>query len=478
MSSWSIGKKLTLCWGLLTLCVLGLGSASIYSVRQLTRELDTSANVIARKTHLISEIQHHVEQLRVAQRGVILYTLMNFPDRVRHDRDLYQASSAQIFDNSAQLRPMLVYPKSKDALAVVENNMAAWKPLFGQVDQLCASHRTGAELSSVVAETLKLADGMTESAKTVMAAQAALQSEALARAAATQQRSVWSVIVFTALALAGGIVMLAVVRSVSAKLRQVGGDIARAAGEVSSASQHIASTSSSLAQGASEQAAAIEEVSASTTEITAMAEADSRNSRQAADHIHEVSGALVRCNDKMTEMQASMHQIQTSSGKIGKIIQAIDEIAFQTNILALNAAVEAARAGQAGAGFAVVADEVRALAQRCAQAAKETSALIEEAITSSRDGAGRFEQVIGELGLVREGAQRARTMIDEVSTGAGQQLSGVQEISRSIAQMEQATQHAAASSEEAAGASEELSAEAASMRNAAQVLAQLVGGAD
>src|SRR5205814_9930224 len=114
------------------------------------------------------------------------------------------------------------------------------------------------------------------------------------------------------------------------------------------------------------------------------------------------------------KMVQAMSDIKTQSDKISKIIKVIDEIAFQTNILALNAAVEAARAGEAGMGFAVVADEVRNLAQRCAQAAKDTAALIEESIAKSADGKVKVDQVAQSIQGITEGSSKIKTLVDEV----------------------------------------------------------------
>ena len=135
--------------------------------------------------------------------------------------------------------------------------------------------------------------------------------------------------------------------------------------------------------------------------------------------------------------------------KIAKIIKVIDEIAFQTNILALNAAVEAARAGEAGMGFAVVADEVRSLAQRCAQAAKDTAALIEESILKSGDGKGKVDQVTTAIRTITADTTSVKTLVEEVSLASQEQARGIQQIGKAIVQMEQVTQSTAANAEEA-----------------------------
>jgi methyl-accepting chemotaxis protein len=171
-----------------------------------------------------------------------------------------------------------------------------------------------------------------------------------------------------------------------------------------------------------------------------------------------------------------MQQINASSDKISKIIKVIDEIAFQTNILALNAAVEAARAGEAGMGFAVVADEVRNLAQRSAQAAKDTAGLIEESIATSREGSAKLEQVAGVIRAITESATQVKTLVDEVNMGSQEQSKGIDQIAKAVAQMDQVTQGTAASAEESASASEELSAQAQALNHIVSALGTLVGG--
>jgi methyl-accepting chemotaxis protein len=181
-------------------------------------------------------------------------------------------------------------------------------------------------------------------------------------------------------------------------------------------------------------------------------------------------------NQKLEQMVASMTEINTSSEKVSKIIKVIDEIAFQTNILALNAAVEAARAGEAGMGFAVVADEVRNLAQRCAQAAKDTAALIEESLGKSREGMSNLDHVAEAIRSITESSAKVKVLVDEVNLGSQEQERGIEQIAKAIVQMEQVTQKNAANAEESASASEELSGQAETMKAVVGQLQALVIG--
>jgi methyl-accepting chemotaxis protein len=192
--------------------------------------------------------------------------------------------------------------------------------------------------------------------------------------------------------------------------------------------------------------------------------------------VNETAMQVGRSNTALREMVASMEAIKTSSEKVAKIIKTIDEIAFQTNILALNAAVEAARAGEAGMGFAVVADEVRNLAQRSAVAARDTAALIEEAITSSHKGAEKLDQVSISIGAITESANRVKSLVEEVSESSKQQTIGIDQTSTAIAQISRVTQTSAASAEESAAASEQLSAQAETMRELVLSLSAMVDG--
>jgi methyl-accepting chemotaxis protein/methyl-accepting chemotaxis protein-1 (serine sensor receptor) len=207
-----------------------------------------------------------------------------------------------------------------------------------------------------------------------------------------------------------------------------------------------------------------------------MARKNAENSNAAAGNMTEASQRVEEANRNLAQMVVSMTEINASSDKISKIIKVIDEIAFQTNILALNAAVEAARAGEAGMGFAVVADEVRNLAQRCAQAAKDTAGLIEESIAKSNDGKTKLDQVATAVGSITDVANKVKTLVDEVKLGSEEQARGIEQVAKAITQMEKVTQTTAANAEESASASEELSAQSDTLRSIVARLNGMVGG--
>ena len=254
---------------------------------------------------------------------------------------------------------------------------------------------------------------------------------------------------------------------VASTLRQGADQVTVAAGQVSTASQ-------TLAEGSSEQAASIEETSSSLEEMSSMTKRNAENAHKANELAKQARNVAERGSGDMQNMSAAMQSIKASSDDIAKIIKTIDEIAFQTNILALNAAVEAARAGEAGMGFAVVADEVRNLAQRSAQAAKETAAKIESAIGNSAQGVQISNKVAEVLNEIVATVRQVDELVAEVSSASREQTQGITQINSAVGQMDKVTQGNAATAEESAAAAEELNAQAMAMKQAVGDLLKLV----
>src|SRR5262245_33629565 len=183
-------------------------------------------------------------------------------------------------------------------------------------------------------------------------------------------------------------------------------------------------------------------------EMASMTRQNAEHSHTAATLMGEVDGRVKGSNQALGDMISSMTSIQESSRQVAKIIKTIDEIAFQTNILALNAAVEAARAGEAGAGFAVVADEVRNLAQRSAQAARDTAGMTDASIQRTEAGSERVTEVAHAIAGITESVTKVKGLVEEVSVASRQQSTGIDQVSQAIAQMEKVTQTTAATAEE------------------------------
>jgi len=268
-----------------------------------------------------------------------------------------------------------------------------------------------------------------------------------------------------------------IIRSINRILNNVASSLADGSDQVASAAGQVSSSSQSLAEGASEQAASLEETSSSLEEMSSMTKRNADNAQMANDLAKQARAAADKGSTDMHAMSSAMEAIKVSSDDIAKIIKTIDEIAFQTNILALNAAVEAARAGEAGMGFAVVADEVRNLAQRSAQAAKETAAKIEGAITKTGQGVEISGTVVQTLNDIVAKVRQVDELISEVAGASREQTQGITQINTAVGQMDKVTQSNAANAEESAAAAEELNAQAASMKESVNELLQLVSGA-
>jgi len=276
--------------------------------------------------------------------------------------------------------------------------------------------------------------------------------------------------------LAGIAIAAAILRSGISHLRRLAEQMLEGAGQLTVSSNRLVSVSQSLARGASEQAASLEQSASSAAGITAITRKNTENTRTVAGLMNQTAQLVDGANHNLGAMVRSMKEIDESSDKISRIIKVIDEIAFQTNILALNAAVEAARAGEAGMGFAVVAEEVRNLAQRSAQAAKDTAALIEESISKSQEGGKKLQQVAGSISQITGSASQVKTLVDEVEAGSQEQARGIEQIATAVGHMEQVTHRSATETEQSAADIEQLANQARSLYAVVDRMRGLVGG--
>ncbi len=268
-----------------------------------------------------------------------------------------------------------------------------------------------------------------------------------------------------------------IVTGINRVLNHVASSLDEGSSQVGSAANQVSGASQSLAEGASEQAASLEETSSSLEEMASMTKRNSENAQKANELAKHARSAADKGANDMRAMSTAMEAIKVSSDDIAKIIKTIDEIAFQTNILALNAAVEAARAGEAGMGFAVVADEVRNLAQRSAQAAKETAGKIEGAIAKTGQGVDISTTVAQTLNDIVTKVRQVDELVGEVASASREQTQGISQINTAVSQMDKVTQSNAANAEESAAAAEELNSQAEVMKHSVAELLELVGGA-
>ncbi|SHH83005.1 methyl-accepting chemotaxis protein [Clostridium grantii] len=233
-------------------------------------------------------------------------------------------------------------------------------------------------------------------------------------------------------------------------------NINEATDQVTSGAKKVANSSASLAQGSTQQASSIEELTASIAEIASQTKQNAESANKAKAISTTAQDNLGQSFSQMQEMLSAMEEINSASNNISKIIKVIDEIAFQTNILALNAAVEAARAGQHGKGFAVVAEEVRNLAARSANAAKETTSMIEDSIKKVTYGTKIADTTAEALMQVVSGVEEVTSLVDSIAIASNQQTIGVDQINIGITQIGNIVQITSSTSEETASASQQL----------------------
>jgi methyl-accepting chemotaxis protein len=234
--------------------------------------------------------------------------------------------------------------------------------------------------------------------------------------------------------------------------------------QVATGARQVSDSSQSLSQGATESASSLEQISSSMQEITSQTRQNAENAGHANQMAIQTRTSAEAGSKEMAQMVNAMNEINESAGNISKIIKSIDDIAFQTNLLALNAAVEAARAGKHGKGFTVVAEEVRNLAQKSAEAAKETAEMIESSIKKTEVGTRIALETSKALEEIVVNITKMSDVVGEIASASKEQEQGISQINQGLSQVDQVTQQVTANAEESASASEELSSQASQLR--------------
>ena len=344
----------------------------------------------------------------------------------------------------------------------LDSVLLAW----GDAQPLSRSGKKAEAVDLFARTGVKSAEDLDIAAKELVASNKTESDRIGARAeVAVHNANVWLWSLLAASFLLSGTLAAYLIRSMNSALRETIHGVNAGSSQVLKAASMISSSSRSLAEGATRQAAALEETSAAGVQISSTAARNVDSCGSAAQLVATAAKRFHDSNQALHAMVTEMAEIDAASGKISQIIRSIDEIAFQTNILALNAAVEAARAGEAGMGFAVVAGEVRMLAQRSAQAARDTSTLIEASISKTRGGAQKIKDVAEMIGSFGEITGNLKELIEEIDLGSQEQAKGIAQVSKAIMSLEQLTQDTAAHAEEGAAASEELVSQSKSLQN-------------
>ena len=463
--------------GFLVVIAVGGELYSVLAARHLRNQTLEELNAGARRLDQSRQIAISIANMRVAMRGVSMFSMMKNPQQVHKARATFDASVSDMRTVLQEMEKAELTAEERAAVTQIRSGADQWLAGFGQFADLSqAGH--GDQASVLALKTLTpIIDSLQQRTAELGRINRTRQDNATERTRTSMRTSEllnWTLALFVC---AVGCASLLLVSVMAKALREIAASIGTGAREVSAAATQVSSASQSLAQGSSQQAASLEETSAAAQQINSMAQRNTENSQTSVKIVADSGVKFDEANRALEQMVVASNEIETSSDKISKIIKVIDEIAFQTNILALNAAVEAARAGEAGMGFAVVADEVRNLAQRCAQAARDTAGLIEESIATAGDGNAKLDQMAGAVRSMTQSAVRVKSLVDEVNLGSQEQARGLEQISRSIVEMEQVTQKTAAEAEESASASEELTAQSQSMTSIADRLSVLVDGA-
>ena len=471
MKNWTIGKRVTIGFAAILILLGVMAAASIVLLRQIKGHQEGILGDALPGITASGQIKYLTSETELTVSRVVT---AKTPEARKTFEDNMQAQMNQIQKVLDDYEKTIVRSEDREQF----NRLVAARDLYLKalnpvLEAASAGNDTEAQrllgpLRDAYAAYIKECDGLFDESSHYAETAGADTQRAMARA------NTWTLMLAIAGVALGILVAFDIVKGVNRVLTRLSSSLNDGSNQVASAAGQVTAASQTLAEGASEQASSLEETSSSLEEMASMAKHNAENTQKCKAWMDEARVIVANVDQLLNETAGSIHNIKHSSEATGKVIKTIEEIAFQTNILALNAAVEAARAGEAGMGFAVVADEVRNLAQRCAQAAKETSVLIENATNA----AGKGTQLTGATQEAFkkniEIAMKIGAAIDEIATAVKEQTHGITQINTAVGQMDKVTQSNAANAEESAAAAEELNSQAEMMKQSVAELLQLV----
>ncbi len=475
MSQWNIGKKIAAGVLLILVQALSVGMFGLWLSRRTATELNVLASDHLVERSLAAQIERELLNARIY---FIYFVTIQKEGTLPKGWERFRNAQRELPKLQEVVNGSTVLGDLRPDVEQLTRDFNSYVPALDHIIGMVQNHQNrGPAFDATMKEWARLGGAMVDSAGRLSQHGSGAADDLIAKASSQMHAAtiVLSCGCITALLL--GLAMgLVLTRNISGALRQITGRLGEAAGQVAHASSQISGSAQSLAQGASQQAASLEETSASSEEIHSMATRNRENAVAAAGNMAEAAERIEEANRNLQQMVVSMREMNASSDRISKIIKVIDEIAFQTNILALNAAVEAARAGEAGMGFAVVAEEVRNLAQRSAQAAKDTAGLIEESISRSHDGKNKLDLVTAAVRSITGSAEKVKVLVDQVKAGSEEQSRGIEQVAKSLVQIESVTQTTAANAQDNAAASDRLNAQSETLRAVVARLESMIGG--